>query len=85
VNVAHLFLGTPSENMKDASRKKRLPFHAGIGLTADNASKTHCHLGHPLSGDNLYIFYINGKPRRSCRSCRNGQCRAYRSRKRRQA
>lgn len=67
VNVAHLFIGTPSENMKDASRKKRLPFHAGIGIPALNAAKTHCKRGHPLSGENLYL-YEDGT--RACRMCR---------------
>lgn len=39
----------------------------GTGPTAINARKLICSQGHPLFGDNLYI-YPNG--RRSCRICR---------------
>lgn len=45
----------------------------GIGPTAINARKVSCHLGHPLIGNNLYV-YPNG--RRDCRICRrNAQIR----------
>lgn len=38
----------------------------GSGPAANNKRKTHCHKGHPLSGENLY-----NKPggRRQCRRC----------------
>lgn len=39
----------------------------GNGLAAINARKAHCPQGHPLSGDNLYV-YPNGK--RRCRACK---------------
>jgi hypothetical protein len=33
--------------------------------------RTHCIHGHPLVGDNLYVFYISpGRPQRKCRACR---------------
>lgn len=38
----------------------------GIGISAENARKTHCKYGHPLNGKNLYKR--NGK--RHCRACR---------------
>lgn len=38
----------------------------GQGITAQLARQTHCKRGHPLSGDNLYV-YPNGK--RLCRTC----------------
>lgn len=38
----------------------------GIGPTAVNARKTHCNRGHPLSGDNLYVFKDG---RRDCKLC----------------
>lgn len=38
----------------------------GSGPTARRAWQTHCHKGHPLSGDNLRL--LNG--RRQCRACR---------------
>lgn len=39
----------------------------GLGMGALNAVKTHCKRGHPLSGENLYL-YSDG--RRSCQVCR---------------
>ncbi len=41
----------------------------GIGPTAENARKTHCLNGHPLSGDNL----IESPGRRRCRACRTSK------------
>mgnify|MGYP002335908730 CR=1 FL=1 len=37
-----------------------------------NREKTHCKNGHPLSGENLYIYPENkkGSVRRSCKTCR---------------
>lgn len=47
---------------------------------SDNAAKTHCDRGHPLSGDNL--FPGDAKRQRRCRTCHNARERA-RGRKRR--
>lgn len=55
VNPAHLEPVTVRENLL------RGQTHA-----AHNAAKTHCKRGHPLSGDNLYV-YPSGE--RSCREC----------------
>lgn len=41
VNPDHLFVGSRSENMLDASRKGR--------ISNQNAKKTHCRLGHLLA------------------------------------
>ena len=57
VNPDHLFLGTLSDNQKDAVAKKR----------HHESRKTHCPRGHLLSGDNLWVT-PNGKKRR-CRAC----------------
>lgn len=35
-----------------------------------NAAKTHCPLGHPLSGDNLRPHHL-ARGRRECRACHN--------------
>ena len=55
VNPDHLEPVTAGENVL-----------RGVGPCAVNARKTHCHKGHPLSGDNLYVK-PNG--RRRCRIC----------------
>lgn len=69
INPHHLFVGTRSENMRDAARKGRLhPYPV-------NALKTHCPRGHPYSGDNLLIIYRSGKPTRWCRACNKAKCR----------
>lgn len=65
VNPDHLFVGTNSDNMKDAGAKGRLPQQNGRNR---NTLKTHCPKGHPYSGDNLYI---NPKGNRFCRTCRS--------------
>lgn len=59
-NPEHLWLGTPKENMQDASKKGRIYL----------GTLTHCKRGHPLSGDNVYLKPENGA--RMCLAC----CRA---------
>jgi len=55
VNPEHLELATPRDNTL-----------ASNNPTANNARKTHCLRGHPLSGSNLYRFPSG---RRGCRTC----------------
>lgn len=57
VNPDHLFLGTNSENLLDASRKKRLPAQRW----------THCQKGHPYTPDNVMVRWNNKG--RKCRAC----------------
>lgn len=38
----------------------------GQTITAENAAKTHCLRGHPLSGTNVYLY----EGHRHCRACR---------------
>lgn len=59
----HLWAGTRKENMQDCSAKGR----------ADGQWKTHCHRGHPLSGDNLYINATSQL--RACKACQRGRLR----------
>ena len=56
VNPSHLDPVTARANLLRAA-----------GITAINASKTHCPAGHEYSGDNLYIVPKNGD--RRCRIC----------------
>lgn len=50
---------------------QRVNILRGMGTPAQNARLTMCRKGHPLSGENLYL-YPNG--RRRCRTCqRAGQ------------
>jgi len=67
VNVSHLEPVPRPEN----NRRSESP-------SAQNARKTHCAYGHPLSGDNL--FYSGGK--RHCRICHHRRGRETRERQR---
>ena len=55
VNVAHLFIGTHGDNMRDMCKKGRHP----------NSKRTHCPHGHPYSKENTCLS--NG--RRYCLMC----------------
>lgn len=56
----------------------------GTNRAAENARKTHCKNGHPLSGENVAL--TNGGRRRRCRICfrewQRGYLPAYRRRRR---
>ncbi len=67
VNPAHLEAVTPAENQR-----------RGNGPPGLNARKTECHRGHPLSGDNLYVY----GHLRQCRECRKQARRACDARRR---
>jgi hypothetical protein len=64
VNPEHLEAVTSKENTL-----------RGETITGLNAQKTHCPQGHPLEGDNLYLY--NGK--RSCKECRRNHTRKRRN------
>lgn len=63
VNPDHLFSGTQSDNLTDASIKGRV--YRGGANTPWTRAKTHCKDGHPLFGDNLSSY----KNRRVCLAC----------------
>jgi hypothetical protein len=50
----------------------------GIGHTAINARKTHCLLGHPYSGDNLFLSKDGHRRCRTCIRARDARRRARR-------
>lgn len=68
VNPAHMEAVTGRENTL-----------RGEGLAAQNAAKTHCLRGHPLSGDNL-LTLKSGE--RRCRICQRERYRKYDAAKR---
>jgi hypothetical protein len=72
-NPKHLFIGTWSDNQIDAVDK-------GIH---SQTRKTHCKHGHPLSGENLYLYTRkrNGRNRRICRTCSRLAVSKYENRK----
>lgn len=59
VNPAHLEAVTRSENLRRGE--------AGQHMARAAAAKTHCPLGHPYFGKNLYV---NKRGHRDCVSCR---------------
>ena len=58
VNVEHLFVGTPRDNMQDMASKGRNHYSA----------KTQCPVGHEYTEENTYIRPSNGH--RECRECK---------------
>jgi hypothetical protein len=58
-NPEHLWPGTPKQNSLDMSQKRRQRWQR----------HTHCQRGHEFAGDNLLVFYREGRPIRKCREC----------------
>jgi len=59
VNPWHVEPVTPGENVRRS-----------MSVAAENARKTHCKRGHPLSGENLKILlHHTGRLYRSCKAC----------------
>jgi hypothetical protein len=69
VNPRHLEPVTPAENTRRGI--------AGQVNGARQAAKTHCPMGHPYSGGNLYLPPAGG---RQCRTCRHDAKRRSRAR-----
>jgi len=68
INIDHLFLGTPRDNMLDKVAKGR---HSN-----GNDRKTHCKRGHEFTEENTRM---EGH-RRRCRQCERDRCHTCRSR-----
>jgi len=61
INPKHLALGTGSDNMRDAARKRRM----------HGQQKTHCPHGHEYTKENTYFTSPkNGGLSRGCRICK---------------
>jgi hypothetical protein len=68
VNPAHLRCVTHKENIRCSG-----------AIMGDNARKTHCKRGHPLSGDNLKVCQDGA---RQCRTCLRMHARNAKARRR---
>lgn len=69
-NPDHLWIGTHSENLKDAVNK-------GFTPKNPNTGKTHCPAGHEYTPENTIVF----RGGRQCRTCHNLTCKARYQRK----
>jgi hypothetical protein len=50
-------------------RHKPVPESCTAASAAARRAKTHCKRGHPLSGDNIYIYGSPHKAKRTCKQC----------------
>lgn len=66
-NPAHMFIGSHSDNIRDASKKGRLY----------GQDKTHCPHGHEYTPENTYLR--PGVWHRVCRTCNRDRCRKVRA------
>ena len=72
INLDHLYVGTPAENMRDKSIRGR----------HENSMKTHCPRGHEYNSTNTKIIASGS---RWCRECGRIRTRNYYAKKKEQA
>jgi hypothetical protein len=77
IRIEHLYLGTTSDNARDAIDR-------GLFNADWRGDLTHCKQGHPLSGDNLRIESQRDGTvgsMRVCKACQRERSRQYREKK----
>lgn len=74
VNPLHLSLGTQADNIADMVSKGRNTPH---GAPMENAAKTHCLNGHPLTGPHVRTW----RGSRICNICHAARARAAKSKR----
>lgn len=59
-------------NHLEAVSQRENVLRSPVAPAAVNAHKTHCHKGHPLEGDNVYLNQRSDRPSpsRICKTCR---------------
>ena len=65
-NPRHIWPGTMSDNILDASKKGRMAHKRKIVASEVNAAKTHCVHSHEFTLENTYI---TARGHRNCRKC----------------
>ena len=76
-------IGRPFGSVRKRSIRLKLPRRPKIdglqGGRPEGTTMTHCHRGHPLTEENLYVRTRNGRIERQCKIClwsANGDARA---------
>jgi hypothetical protein len=66
------------DHLRACTDRENILAPGSLSPSAQQAQRTHCPNGHPLSGDNLFVF----KGHRDCLTCRRERTRRFHARQR---